>query len=152
MGLREYKEFIELVERILRRWGYTHTDAMVYAILLINCRPMTINELSEITELSRSSVSSSLSRLRRDYFVNERKRGKMKIFTANPLFFEKLLLQPKELLEKEIKPLRALTERIIEDESPERAEKLKKLLDDLRKVECALQKIIMLEEGDLECS
>ncbi|NPA47368.1 MAG: ArsR family transcriptional regulator [Thermococci archaeon] len=127
---------------------------MIYAVLLMNCRPMTISELSEATELSRSSVSSSLSRLRRDYFVSERKRGKTKIFTANPMFFEKLLLQPKELLEKEIKPLRSITQEIMKENhglTGERKEKIQRLLDDLRKVECALRKIIALEEESLEC-
>jgi len=146
------REFVEIVERILKRWGYTHTDAMIYAVLLMNCRPMTINELSELTELSRSSVSSSLSRLRRDYFVNERKKGKTKIFTANFMFFEKLLLQPKELLEKEIKPLRSITEEFLKDsEDREKRDRLQKLLNDLKKVECALKRIIALEEESLEC-
>ncbi len=143
---------MEIIERIMRRWGYTHTDAMIYAVLLMNSGPMTINELAEATELSRSSVSSSLSRLRRDYFVNERKRGKTKIFTANPIFFEKLLLQPKELLEKEVKPLLSLASELMEEETnQEKREMLQKLLDDLKKVECALRKIIALEEESLEC-
>jgi len=136
----------------MRRWGYTHTDGRVYAILLLSEEPLTISDLVEATNLSRSSVSASLTRLSRDYLVNVRKNGKIKLFTPIPAFLEKFLNQPKEILEKEVKPLKSLTEVILrESKSQEHKLKLQEVLSDLKTLECVLSKIIKMEEEETEC-
>ncbi|WP_456321496.1 GbsR/MarR family transcriptional regulator [Palaeococcus sp. (in: euryarchaeotes)] len=137
---------------MMRRWGYTHTDGRVYAILLLSEEPLTISDLVEATNLSRSSVSASLTRLSRDYLVNVRKNGKIKLFTPIPAFLEKFLNQPKEILEKEVKPLKSLTEVILrESNSQEHKLKLQEVLSDLKALECVLSKIIKMEEEETEC-
>jgi len=149
---RETRKFIEIVERMMRRWGYTHTDGKVYAILLLSEEPLTISDLVEATNLSRSSVSASLTRLSRDYLVNVRKNGKTKLFTPIPAFLEKFLNQPKEILEKEVRPLKSLTEVILrESKSQEHKLKLQEVLSDLKALECVLSKIIKMEEEETEC-
>ena len=136
----------------MRRWGYTHTDGRVYAILLLSEEPLTISDLVEATNLSRSSVSASLTRLSRDYLVNVRKNGKIKLFTPIPAFLEKFLNQPKEILEKEVKPLKSLTEVILrESNSQEHKLKLQEVLSDLKALECVLSKIIKMEEEEAQC-
>ncbi|WP_456326989.1 GbsR/MarR family transcriptional regulator [Palaeococcus sp. (in: euryarchaeotes)] len=137
---------------MMRRWGYTHTDGRVYAILLLSEEPLTISDLVEATNLSRSSVSASLTRLSRDYLVNVRKNGKIKLFTPIPAFLEKFLNQPKEILEKEVKPLKSLTEVILrESNSQEHKLKLQEVLSDLKALECVLSKIIKMEEEEAQC-
>ena len=137
---------------MMRRWGYTHTDGRVYAILLLSEEPLTITDLVEVTNLSRSSISASLTRLSRDYLVNVRKNGKTKLFTPIPAFLEKFLNQPKEILEKEVRPLKSLTEVILrESNSQEHKLKLQEVLSDLKALECVLSKIIKMEEEETEC-
>jgi len=149
---KETRKFIEIVERMMIRWGYTHTDGKVYALLLLNENPLTINELVELTGLSRSSISTSLSRLARDYLVTVRKKGKTKLFYPIPAFLEKFLKQPKEILEKELKPLKNVTYILMErEQSPEQKIRFEEILFDLNALECVLSEIIKMEEEGLEC-
>ncbi len=148
MGIKEMKRFVEIVERMMTRWGYSHTDAKVYAYLLLSEEPLSINDLVELTDLSRSSISVALSRLTKDYMVNVRKVGKTKFFTPIPAFFEKFLHQPRETLEKEVVPLKETVERIIETTSDsDHRLKLQVLLDDILQLECILRQIIEFEEN-----
>ncbi|MFA4639834.1 GbsR/MarR family transcriptional regulator [Pyrococcus kukulkanii] len=146
----EERKFIEIVERIMVRWGYTSTEGKVYATLLLSSTPMTITELVEKTGLSRSSVSISLTRLSRDYLVTCRKRGRIKYFTASPAFFEKFLHQPKEMLEREIRPLEEIVKSMMRKYDENMKSKLNAILNDLKKLECVLELIIRVEE-ESEC-
>lgn len=149
---KEIRKFIEIVEKLMIRWGYTHTDGKIYALLLLSDKPLTIDELSKMTGLSRSSVSTSLSRLSRDYLVNVRKEGRTKLFSPIPAFLEKFLKQPREILEKEVRPFKKLVEDLIDQaQSPERQAKLEEILADLNALECILSKIIKMEEEETEC-
>ncbi len=151
-GDRESKKFIEIVERMMIRWGYTHTDGKVYALLLLNEKPLTINELVQLTGLSRSSVSTSLNKLARDYLVIVRKSGKTKLFYPIPAFLEKFLKQPKEILEKEVKPLKNIVSILMKrGQSFEQKVRFEEILSDLNALECVLSKIIKMEEEEAEC-
>jgi len=147
---RESRKFIHTVAQLMGRWGYTHTDGKIYAHLLLKNRPVTINELAEETGLSRSSVSTSLSRLVRDYLVTYRKEGKTKYFSAVPAFLEKFLQQPKEMLEREVLPLEEIVKALMEG-SPEGREHFMAILDDLQRLECVLRRVIELEEKEVGC-
>ena len=149
---RESRRFVEIVAQLLGRWGYTHTDGKIYAHLLLSEKPLTISELAEATRLSRSSVSVSLSRLTRDYLVTYRKEGKTKYFSAVPAFLEKFLQQPKDILEREVKPLKGIVTRLAEKaESEEAKMRFGNILDDLSILECVLERIIELEEQESDC-
>jgi len=150
-GKTERRKFMEIVERIMVRWGYTATDGKVYALLLLSDRPMTITELAKETGLSRSSISVSLNRLVREYFVTCRREGKTKYFTAVPSFLEKFLRQPKEILEREVRPLEEIVKSMIEKSDDDMKPRLKAILDDLKKLECVLELIIRVEEEESEC-
>ncbi|MBO8144620.1 MAG: ArsR family transcriptional regulator [Thermodesulfobacterium sp.] len=145
------RKFIEIVERIMIRWGYSATEGKVYAILLLSNRPMTIAELAESTGLSRSSISVSLTKLAREYLVTYRRRGKTKYFTANPAFLEKFLQQPREILEREVRPLEKIVNSMIEKSEDDTRSRLEAILNDLKKLECVLELIIRLEEEESEC-
>lgn len=144
---RYYKKFTGIVERIMSRWGYTSIDGRIYATLLLSDKPLTISDLHKAINLSRSSISTSLARLTRDYLVDVRKKGKIKLFTAISGFLEKFLEQPKELLDKEIKPLEDLIQVIIKrSNSKEYKIKLQEIFSDLESLNCILSKIIKLEK------
>ncbi len=130
-------EFIELVERVLVRWNYTHTDGKVYAVLLLSEKPLTINEIVVQTGLSRSAVSTSLSKLSKDYLVTYTKTGKKKLFRALPNFLILFMKQPYEHLEKEIKPLRRIVEKL-----SRKNKKFRHLLKDLKRLENLLERIL----------
>ncbi len=148
---RKKQKSLDLVERVLVRWGYTHTEGRVYALLLLSDRSLTIEDLAEMTELSRSSISSSLSRLSKDYLVTVKKHGRVKFFSPVPAFLEMFLEQPRDLLEKEIRPLKEITERLIKKaETDEYRTRLEDLMKDLENLECVLQHIIEIE-SKTEC-
>jgi DNA-binding transcriptional regulator GbsR (MarR family) len=150
--LRKKQRFVDLVERIMVRWGYTHTDGKIYGILSISERALTIDQLAEETGLSRSSVSTSLTKLSKDYFVTVKKKGRVKYFSPVPSFLEKFLDQPKELLEKEIIPLKEITEKMVKKAEDEHYRaKLEEMLKDLETLECVLNKIIRMEEENTGC-
>ncbi len=152
MGLKDIRRFVEMVERLFARWGYSHTDAKVYAYLLLSEEPLTINDLVELTNLSRSSISVSLSKLTKDYMVSVRKVGKTKYFYPIPAFLEKFLKQPEEMLEREILPLKELVKKLIdESDSEDYQEKLSQILEDLANLECVLRKVIEIETGNMNC-
>ena len=148
---REHRKFIEIVERLMVRWGYTATDGKVYALLLLSEKPMTISELAEATGLSRSSISVSLGRLVREYFVTCRRVGKTKYFTATPVFLEKFLRQPRDILEREVRPLESTVAAMLEKSQGKMRSKLEAILEDLKKLECVLELIIKVEERESEC-
>jgi len=148
---RDEHGFIEVIERMMVRWGYSPTDGKVYAILLLNDAPMTISELADRTGLSRSSISVSLSRLVREYMVNCRRSGKTKYFTPVPAFLEMFLRQPKDILDREVRPLKGLTERLLPRAEGERRRRLEAVLEDLKSLECVLEKVIKIEEEETDC-
>ena len=132
LSKKESQRFVETVAHLLSRWGYTHTDGKIYAYLLLSERPLTISELAEATRLSRSSVSVSLSRLTRDYLVTYRKEGKTKYFSAVPAFLEKFLRQPRDILEREVRPLKEIVKVLAEKaESEDARVRFEGILDDL---------------------
>ena len=144
------KKFIELVERIMVRWGYTNTEGRIYGILLISEKPLTIKDLLKLTDLSRTSISTSLKRLARDELVNVKREKKIKYFTPNTLFTDKFMKQPKDLLNKEIVPLLTIVNELSKNASSEEyREKLLKLQEDLKNLEILLNTIIRLEENKL---
>ncbi|AEC52423.1 hypothetical protein PNA2_1508 [Pyrococcus sp. NA2] len=148
---KDEKRFIELVERIMERWGYDRTVGRIYGILLLSNKPLTISELASITGLSRSSVSIALSKLSRDYLVTYTKEKKTKYFSAVPAFLEKFLQQPKDILEREIKPLKEVITRLAEKSQENERTRFEAILADLLTLECVLKKIIELEEVESEC-
>ncbi|WP_456368381.1 GbsR/MarR family transcriptional regulator [Thermococcus sp.] len=150
-GAYKSRKFIELVERLLERWGYSRTEGKVYAILLMRARPMTISELAKETGLSRSSISVALSNLARHYLVTYRKEGKTKYFSAVPAFLEKFLQQPKEMLEREIKPMKEIVEDLVRNSGEEEKAFYLTLLNDLSTLECVLKRLIEFEESEDLC-
>ncbi len=150
-GAYKSRKFIELVERLLERWGYSRTEGKVYALLLMRARPMTISELAKETGLSRSSISVALSNLARHYLVTYRKEGKTKYFSAVPAFLEKFLQQPKEMLEREIKPMKEIVEDLVRNSGEEEKAFYLTLLNDLSTLECVLKRLIEFEESEDLC-
>ena len=131
----ERDTLVELIEKIMVKWNYTHSEGRVYAELLLSEKPLTIDELSQRTGLSRSSVSTSLGRLLKDYLVTYTKRGKTKLFRALPSLRLIFLKQPRELLEKEVRPLRQIAERVLD------REKMSHVIEDIRRLENILEEI-----------
>lgn len=98
------------------------------------------------------TMNPPLGRLERDYLVTVRKDGKTKLFSPVPAFLEKFLLQPKEILEKDVEPLEKLIGIILDDtKSEEHRAKLREVLSGLKALECIIRRIIEMEEEEMEC-
>ncbi len=141
-----FRETYIYVERILRRWGFRQRDILVYSALLLMPTPLSMREIAERTGLSISSVSTSLSLLLENYMVKVEKRGRAKVFTAIPIFYEYFLKQPFEILDKEVIPLKERLLRLEREEvSPQLHGKIRNTINDLEMFECILRKIIDLK-------
>ncbi|MDV3103519.1 GbsR/MarR family transcriptional regulator [Thermococcus waiotapuensis] len=128
--------FVSSIERLMVRWGYTHSEGRVYGALLISPRALTIGEIVRITELSRSTVSSALAHLIRAYVITVYVNGRKKMFSAVPGLLELFLKQPKDILKHEVKPaLESLEELGVEGP----------VLEDLKSLECLLEALPSLE-------
>jgi DNA-binding transcriptional regulator GbsR (MarR family) len=141
------KKFVELVEKVMVRWGYTNTEGMIYGILLISEKPMSINDFLKITDLSRTSISTSLKRLAHDELVDVNKIKRVKYFTPNPAFTRKFMEQPRELLSREIIPMLQIINSLLEKaNSEEQREKLEEIRKELENLKELLKEIIEIEE------
>ena len=145
------KKFIELVERIMIRWGYNSTEGRIYGILLLSEKPLTIKDILEMTNLSRTSISTSLKRLVGDELVTVRREKKVKYFSPNPIFREKFMEQPKELLNKEIIPIVDIIEELSQNaHSEEYKKKLINIKRNLEDLENLLHIIIKIEKENIK--
>jgi len=118
MDLARYFEFEEvkraltLLTRLLRRWGYSFNEALIYGMLLLSPKPLSAAEISELSGLSRSTVSGILGNLQKDYLVTYHKAGRVNYYEAIPALTEIFARQPREILEKEVAPLEELVKAI----------------------------------------
>ncbi len=143
--------FRDLVAQLLRRWGFSYNEAYVYAVLLLSSKPLTIGEVSSITGLSKSAVSTILKKLSSNFMVVTRRKGRIKYFTPRIVFVEKFLEQPREMLEKEVKPLEKIVRELAENADEKHRKRLEELLADLERLECILTEINRLEQS-LTCN
>ena len=138
---------LDIIKRILGRWGFSIREGIIYGILLLSFRPLTIRDLIEITGMSRSSISTSLNILKREYMVDVRREGKTKLFSPIPSFYEKFMEQPSELLEKEVLPLERRIRKILEKVGDkEYKNKLTSIIENLDSLESMLRNIMEIEK------
>jgi DNA-binding transcriptional regulator GbsR (MarR family) len=142
--------FRDLVARLMSRWGFNYNEAYVYSLLLLSQKPLTINDLVSLTGLSRSAISTLLKKLSREYMVIVRRRGRVKYFSPRIVFVEKFLEQPREMLEREVRPLKDIVSKIMVGADPEYRRWLERIFEELDRLECILIEINKLEKS-LKC-
>ncbi len=129
------------------RWGYTNTEGKIYGYLLLSEKPLTIDNLLELTNLSRTSISTSLSKLVRDYLVMANREKRVKHFSPIPRFAEKFMEQPKELLDREVIPLVEISGEIASKApSDEYRNRMEMIKDNLENLKGMLVELIRIEE------
>ena len=143
---KEEKHFVDLIERLMVRWGYKHVEGRIYGFLLVSENSLSIADLVRLTGMSRTSISVSLSKLARDYLVTYTKNGKTKLYIPIPSFADKFMEQPKLLLEREVLPAKELIRTILKSTADESYRtKLKKVKEGLSELASLLEEIIKLE-------
>ena len=142
---------LDIIKRIFSRWGFSIREGIIYGILLLSPRSLTIREIIEITGMSRSSISTSLNILMREYMVDVRRKGKTKLFSPIPSFYEKFMEQPSELLEKEVIPLKKRIGEILKKvDDEEYRNKLINIIENLDSLENMLVNIMEIEKRKLK--
>ncbi len=143
---KEERRLVELIERLMVRWGYKQIEGKIYGLLLVSRDPLTIADLVRLTGMSRTSISVSLSKLERDYLVTYTKNGRTKLFSPIPAFVDKFMEQPKILLEREIRPASELLSSIIEKAGDQGyRSKLRRIKESLDELGSLLEEIISFE-------
>ncbi len=124
------------IEKILESLGYPPAASRIYATLLLSERSLTISELSRLTGLGKSTVSTSLRLLEHDGLVYYEKIGRSKVYTARSAF-NRLLLFPTKILREYVEPL---IDRIEALNDP----RYDDLLEDLRKFAKVSEEVIRI--------
>ncbi len=64
------------IARVLRSMGYKERQSKIMAVLLTSERPLSLREISDLTEYSISSVSMSLDTLEREGLIEKFRKGR----------------------------------------------------------------------------
>ncbi len=149
------KELFSRIVNLLMRWGIPYRESAVYAYLLLSPKEeLSIKEISEISGLSISSVSYSLRQLQGKHMVEiSRKIGKIKYYVPKPVFSSILIKEPEVILKTYTRPIIELLDEELKEHvrSKEHARKLEETINDLKKLDCMLTKILELFRSSHEC-
>jgi DNA-binding transcriptional regulator GbsR (MarR family) len=98
------------VQRLCKRFGFSDSMSKLMAHLMLEQRPMSIEDLMAETGVSRTSVSTALSALESRFLVTKEKKRRVGYYVPNVDFAKLIADQPVKVLEEEIKPLISLLE------------------------------------------
>ncbi|MEM0158730.1 MAG: BlaI/MecI/CopY family transcriptional regulator [Thermoplasmataceae archaeon] len=139
----EEKEAVILIHRLAKRFGFNDATSTVIAHLMVTQDPLSIDDLSAITRLSRTSVSTALSLLESRFMVVKEKRGRVGYYTPNIDFAKVITEQPLKVLQEEIQPLITLVEKSANKSKDKKQHDQKlKLLEQLKGSALTLERII----------
>ncbi len=125
-SIREIPEEIFFyLEKILESMGYPPAASRVYVYLIVAGKPLTINELAQLTGLGKSTVATSLKLLEHDGLVYSYKTGRAKTYRARSAL-NKVLFFPTKILKEYIEPLEKLLREYAGD-NPQLNELLKEI-------------------------
>jgi len=149
------RELFSTIINLLMRWGIPYRESAVYACLLLSPKEeLSIKEISEVSGLSLSSVSHSLRQLQDKHMVEiSRKIGKTKYYVPKPVFFSIFIKEPETVLQTYVRPMIELFNEEIKNHArnKEHARKLEEAVNDLRKLDCMLTKILEFFRKSHEC-
>lgn len=99
-----------LIKRLCKRFSFNETQSMLIAHMMLKQEPMSIEDLMFATNLSRTSVTTTLSLLESKDFVVKEKRVRVGYYTPIVDFAKLISAQPARVLQEEINPLISLIE------------------------------------------
>jgi len=100
------------LQRLFKRFGFNDSMSKLMAHLILEQRPMSIEDLMAETGLSRTSVSTALSALESRFLVTKEKKRRVGYYVPNVDFAKLIIEQPVKVLDEEIKPLISLLENL----------------------------------------
>ena len=106
------------IAKILRSIGYKENQSRVLAVLLISDRPLSLKEISDLTDYSISSISMSLDPLERDGLIGKFRKGRELMVVAEKdlrFILEKFMGRIRYELEKLEEELRMELKKIKKD-------------------------------------
>ena len=113
---RRLKPVIDNLRQVLTMMGFSDSCSHIVATMYVIRDRMTIDDLSQLTSYAKSTVFSCLNLLERLGFITKEKKGRKYLYTpiSNPsdIVVDKI----KQILEKGIRPLLDVLERICREE------------------------------------
>jgi len=113
---RRLKPVIDNLRQVLTMMGFSDSCSHIVATMYVIKDSMTIDDLSQLTSYAKSTVFSCLNLLERLGFITKEKKGRkylyMPISNPSDIVVDKI----KQILEKGIRPLLDVLERICREE------------------------------------
>ena len=79
--LKKHRTYDSL-RRVMIHWGFGDLESAIYALLVMNQKPMTAKEIANEIGYAYSSVVNALNQLRRHDMVERKKSGKCYTYSA----------------------------------------------------------------------
>ncbi len=98
-------ELIILIKKLMKNIGLNDSSCMVYAVLSISEKPLSIREIAEKTGYSITMVYSSIKDLMENNLVERIKTGRKSLYSANINFIDVFEKRRKRLMEEYLLPL-----------------------------------------------
>ncbi|MDG6933803.1 MAG: BlaI/MecI/CopY family transcriptional regulator [Nitrososphaerota archaeon] len=139
----DQRNMLLVIQRLCKRFGFNDSMSVLMAHLMLQQRPMSIEDLMSATHLSRTSVSTTLGTLESKNLVIKEKKGRVGYYISNFDFTKMIADQPTRVLEEEIKPLISIVEKgqkAAQDEEQE--QRYGMLLTQLKGSAATLERII----------
>lgn len=140
------EDVIRGLAKLVKRLGFSEGYGVIYAHLLLSSKPLTVKELAQITGYSQSAVAAYLMVLHRAYLVDRMKKGASYAYVAKLNYISRYKEKLRELVENDLNPLISAfnkTVNYVKDES--RRNHLKKVLEELRKIDTFMRKVLEIE-------
>lgn len=149
MQLSEAKEkYIQTWGVFATNWGISRTMAQVHALLLVNGKPLSTNEIMELLQISRGNANMNLRTLMEWGIVKKQfiKGDRKEYFTADKDVWFLFKQITKERRKREIEPVITFLKELknIEDYDSEEAKEFIKVINDFSSVTNKISNILDL--------
>ncbi len=81
INIKEHKTYDSL-RKVMIHWGFGDLESAVYALLVMNRKPMSAKDIADELGYAYSSVVNALNQLRRHQLVERAKAGKCYVYSA----------------------------------------------------------------------
>ena len=94
------------IRRLLTAWGFPESCALIFAVLALSPRPLTMGEIAGITRYGKSTVCAGLKLLERAGLVSKVKMNRRYLYQVNVDLLGVLVDRQLRMLRRVVEPLR----------------------------------------------
>ncbi|MCI4434582.1 MAG: helix-turn-helix domain-containing protein [Thermoplasmata archaeon] len=101
----DQEDIVTLIKKLMKSLGLNESTCMVYAILAVSDKPMTVGEIAEKTGYSIPMVYKCIKELVENNLIEKIKFNSTNVYSANINFIDVFEKRRKRLMEEFLEPL-----------------------------------------------